>query len=261
MNQTSPLKISVLTVAFNSAATIPYTIDSFLAQDHAEKEMILIDGASTDSTADIARDYRDDHIVVVSEPDAGMYDALNKALKLYSGDAVGVLNSNDAYHNGSVLSRVAEALETADIVYGHLDFVGSHKTKAVKRRWRATPRPPRGFRTGWMPAHPTFYVRKAVAERVGSFDLSLKTASDYDWMLRAVELHDHSTHLIDAVMVDMMLGGRSTSSLRSHIVHNLEALRSRRRWLGTGLVDYALVAKPLRKVGQWVASGRGARAQ
>ncbi|MBN9074949.1 MAG: glycosyltransferase [Rhizobiales bacterium] len=254
------MKISVLTVAFNSAATISYAIDSFLAQDHPEKEMVVVDGASRDGTSEIARGYRDDRIIVVSDQDQGMYDALNKGLRLYSGDAVGVLNSDDAYHDNCVLSRVADVLRTADIVHGHLDFVSDHETKTVSRRWRAIPRPVRGFRTGWMPAHPTFYVRRAVADRVGDFDLSLATASDYDWMLRAVELHDNSIQLIDAVMVDMMQGGKSTSSWWSHIDHNLEALRSRRRWLQTGFVDYALVAKPLRKVGQWIAPGREPRA-
>jgi glycosyltransferase involved in cell wall biosynthesis len=255
-NRALSLKISVLTVAFNSAATISYTVDSFLAQDHAEKEMILIDGASTDGTVNIVRNYCDDRIVIVSEPDTGMYDALNKALNLYSGDVVGVLNSDDAYHDEFVLSRVAKALETTDIAHGHLNFVDGHETKIVKRRWRATPRPQRGFRTGWMPAHPTFYVRRSVADRAGHFDLSFRTASDYDWMLRAIELHNHSTCVIDAVMIDMMQGGQSTSSLLSHINHNLEALRSRRRWLGSGFVDYALIAKPMRKIGQWVSTGR-----
>ena len=252
------MKISVLTVAYNSAATIRYAIESFLGQSHPNREMVVVDGASTDGTAEIVDAYSGEGIILVSEPDDGMYDALNKALGLYSGEAFGVLNSDDAFHDAYVLARVAEALASSDIAHGHLDFVDDHVTKTITRRWRATPRPERGFCTGWMPAHPTFYVRRAVAERVGSFDLSLATASDYDWMLRAVELYGHSTCVVDAVMVDMMRGGRSTASLHSHVVHNLEALRSRRRWLGTGLIDYALIAKPLRKVSQWIGPSRSA---
>lgn len=246
------MKISVLTVAYNSAATIAWTIESFLSQEHSEKEMILIDGASRDDTVDIVRSFGSDEITIISEPDTGMYDALNKGLRVYSGDAVGVLNSDDTYHDGQALTRIAEGLATSDIVQGHLDFVENHAGKKVVRRWRSKTRPSRGFRTGWMPAHPTFYVRRAVADKVGWFDLSLKTASDYDWMLRAVELHEHSIGDIDHVLIDMQLGGKSTAGLGAYVVHNLEALKARQRWLHSGLVDYALVAKPARKLGQFL---------
>ena len=103
-----------------------------------------------------------------------------------------------------------------------------------------------------MPAHPSFYVRREVVEAVGPFDLSLKTASDYEWMLLAVEMHGFSTAVVDAVLIDMMQGGKSTVSLRSHLAHNLEALRARRKWLGAGMADYALFAKPTRKLRQLI---------
>lgn len=246
------MKISVLTVSYNSSATISHTIESFLAQDHKEKEMIVIDGASQDGTVDIVRSFASDQITLISEADDGMYDGLNKGLERFTGDAVGVLNSDDSYHDSTALSRIADGLGKADIVHGHLDFVADHVTRKPVRRWRAEARPPRGFRTGWMPAHPTFYVRRAVAERVGAFDLSLKTASDYDWMLRAVELNDHSITAIDHVLIDMQQGGRSTTSLSAHLAHNWEAMRARRRWLGVGFIDYALIAKPARKLWQFV---------
>lgn len=249
------MKISVITVAYNSAETIAHTIESFQSQDYEDREMILIDGASNDATLSIATSFGSDRIRVISESDSGMYDALNKGLRLYIGDAVGVLNSDDTYHDNLALSRIAEALENDDIVYGHLDFVENHVSKRTVRRWRAEPKPDLGFRTGWMPAHPTFYVRRSVAERVGAFDLSLRTASDYDWMLRAVELHDYSIGMIDHVLIDMQQGGKSTISLGSHVAHNLEALQARRRWLKSGLVDYALVAKPARKIGQFLRRG------
>ncbi len=249
------MKISVITVAYNSAETITHTIESFLAQDYEDREMILIDGASNDATLSIATSFGSNRIRVISESDRGMYDALNKGFGLYSGDAVGVLNADDTYHDKFSLSRIAEALDNADIVHGHLNFVENHVSKRAVRRWRAKPKPERGFRTGWMPAHPTFYVKRTVAERVGKFDLSLKTASDYDWMLRAVELHGYSIGLIDHILIDMQQGGKSTINLGSHVVHNLEALQARRRWLKSGLVDYALVAKPARKIGQFVRRG------
>lgn len=245
------MKISVLTVCWNSAATIRHTLDSFFAQDHEDKELVVVDGASTDETLSIVRSYVDRRLQIVSEPDRGMYDALNKGLALCRGEAIGALNADDAFHDRSVLGKISMALADADIVHGHLDFVDNHDSKRVVRRWRAEPRPPGGFRSGWMPAHPTFYVRRGVAEKVGSFDLTLKVSSDYDWMLRAVELYGFTVATVDQVLVDMMVGGASTRSLRSHIGHNLEALRSRRRWLGSGAVDYALVAKPARKLGQF----------
>ncbi|TIL65973.1 glycosyltransferase family 2 protein [Mesorhizobium sp.] len=250
------MKISVLTVCWNSAATIRHTVDSFLAQDHGAKELVVIDGNSSDDTLAIVRSYPQDQIRLVSEPDSGMYDALNKGLRLYTGDAVGVLNSDDCFHDRKVLGRISAGLETADIVHGDLDFVEDHLSKRVVRRWRAAARPAKGFRTGWMPAHPTFYVRRKVADAVGAFDLSLKVASDYDWMLRAVELHEFQTVATRHVLVDMMVGGASTRSLASHIGHNLEALRARRRWLGSGPLDYALVAKPMRKLGQFLSKAQ-----
>ncbi len=187
------MKISVLTVCYNAQATIGHTIASFLAQDWPDKEMIIVDGASTDATLEVVRGFPQDQIRVLSEPDRGMYDALNKGLKLFSGDAVGVLNADDAYHDADALRHVAMGLEASDIVHGHLDFVDSQTDKKVVRRWRAEPRPWNGFASGWMPAHPTFYVRRKVAESVGPFDLSFATAADYDWMIRALELHGFSS--------------------------------------------------------------------
>ncbi|MCV3210556.1 glycosyltransferase [Mesorhizobium sp. YC-39] len=247
------MKISVLTVCWNSAATIRHTVDSFFAQDHDAKELVVVDGGSSDETLAIVRSYPQDRIQLISEPDSGMYDALNKGLRLYTGDAVGVLNSDDCFHDHTVLRRISASLEQADIVHGDLDFVEDHLNKRVVRRWRAVRRPAKGFRTGWMPAHPTFYVRRKVAEAVGAFDLDLKVASDYDWMLRAVELHGFESVTTNHILVDMMVGGASTRSLGSYIGHNLEALRSRRQWLSAGPIDYALVAKPVRKLGQFLS--------
>lgn len=239
-------------MARNSAQTIRYTLDSFFAQDHAEKELVLIDGASTDHSLEVVSEYPQDCIRLLSEPDTGMYDAINKALRLYTGDAFGVLNSDDTYRDTSILSRIAEGLRDADIVHGHLDFVENHDNKTRVRHWRSKPQPKSGFHSGWMPAHPTFYARRTVAETVGAFDCSLMTAADYDWMLRAIDVHGFETHLIDHTMIEMMYGGSSTASLAAHIRHNLEALQSRRRWLDAGIIDYAMIAKPVRKLGQFV---------
>ena len=246
------MKISVLTVCYNAETTIRQTLDSFCAQSHGEREMIVIDGASSDNTVAIARNYASDCIRVVSEPDHGMYDALNKGLRLYSGDAFGVLNADDAYHHSNVLAQVSEGLRHAAIVQGHLDFVADHESKSIVRHWQAKQRPVNGFKSGWMPAHPTFYVRREVANIVGEFDTALDCAADYDWMLRAIDVFGFEVALLDSVLVDMKMGGKSTKDVPAQIRHNLEALAVRQRWLDAGLVDYALLAKPLRKIGQFV---------
>ena len=248
------MKISVLTVCRNAESTIARTISSFLEQEYPHKEMVLVDGASTDGTVAVAEGFRSPHIRIMSEPDRGMYDALNKALRIYDGDAVGVLNADDRYTDRTVLGRVAEALASHDAAHGDLDF---HDAEGrVVRRWRGTPRPARGFASGWMPAHPTFYVRRHVAESVGPFNTNLTTAADYEWMLRAIDIEGAHLSHIPHVMVAMAMGGRSTASISSQIRHNLEALSARRQWLKSGLVDWALVAKPASKITQFAGFGR-----
>jgi glycosyltransferase involved in cell wall biosynthesis len=214
--------------------------------------LIVVDGASTDNTVEIAQTFAGDQLRVISEPDAGLYDAMNKGLRAFSGDAVGFLNADDRFHDAGALAAVSEALETADVCYGDLNFIDRARQDRVVRRWRATPWRKGAFRQGWMPAHPTFYCRRAVAERVGDFDLSFRLAADYDFMLRAFELGEVRAARAPGVLVDMGAGGRSSAGVGARLQHNLEALASRRRWLGTGVIDYALFAKPLSKTGQFV---------
>ncbi|MEL7087977.1 MAG: glycosyltransferase, partial [Planctomycetota bacterium] len=134
-------------------------------------------------------------------------------------------------------------------------FVADHASGKVVRTWRAKPYRPGGFQRGWMPAHPTFYARRQVIERVGAFDTALTIAGDYDFMIRAIAAEGASTRvgLVDQVLVNMMVGGESTQGIGAYIKGNLQSLKSRRRWLGSGIVDWALFAKPLGKVAQWFA--------
>ena len=243
-------RISVVTVARNAARTIGATIQSVLAQEHEDIELIVIDGASTDGTAERVRSHGDRRIRLVSEPDQGMYDAINKALGLFTGDAVGMLNADDRFHDRRAVGRIADALREADMVHGGVDFRSPAHGRIV-RRWRAQPRPRNGFRSGWMPAHPSFYVRRHVVSRVGRYDASIGTAADYEWMLRAVECGRFRLATVNHVLVDMSAGGRSTESAGAYLAHNWQALRARRRWLGAGPVDRALWAKPARKLGQF----------
>jgi glycosyltransferase involved in cell wall biosynthesis len=168
---------------------------------------------------------------------------------------VGFLNADDRFHDAGSLAAVANALERADICYADLDFVDRDRRGEVVRRWRSTPWRKGGFARGWMPAHPTFYCRRRVVDQVGRFDLRYRLAADYDFMLRALELADFEAVHLPRVLVDMGAGGASSANLKARVRHNLEALASRRRWLGAGVVDYALFAKPLGKAGQLLTAG------
>ena len=251
------MKVSVVTVSYNAGRTIGHTLESFFAQSHPDKELVVVDGGSTDDTMAIVETFRRDGLRVLSERDRGLYDAMNKGLRLFGGDAVGFLNADDRYNDADVLADVAAALEEVEIVYGDLDIVEDHESDRVVRTWRGKPWNAGAFRRGWMPPHPTFYVRRAVVEQVGEFDLSMKISSDYDYMLRAMELGGFSSRFLPRVMVRMMAGGASTAGLTSYLRGNFEALRARRRWLGSGIIDAALLAKPLGKVGQFLVQTEG----
>jgi len=245
-----PMKISTVTVCRNSQATIAQTVASFLRQTHPDKELLVIDGGSTDKTVEIVNSFQNDAIRIISEPDRGIYDAMNKGLANFSGDAIGFLNSDDVYHDSSVLELISQALEAADAIYGDLVMISDHVTGNIVREWKASEFRPDAFRSGWMPPHPTFYIRRELAARTGQFDLSYKISADYDFMLRAMELHHARVHHIHHVLVDFMVGGISTAGLGAVILGNLECLRARRRHLGSPLVDRALFTKPLRKIMQ-----------
>jgi glycosyltransferase involved in cell wall biosynthesis len=248
------VRISVVTVCRNSAGSIGRTLDSFFRQDHPDKELVVVDGASSDGTLEVVRAFAGRSLVLISEPDRGVYDAMNKGLAVFTGDAVGFLNSDDRFHDPGALSAVAEGLERAEVVHGDLDVLGGEGSERVIRRWRSTPWRKGGFRRGWMPAHPTFYCRRGVVEEVGLFDERYPIAADYDFMLRTLEVAGVTAAQLPRVLVDMASGGLSSRGWTQRIRHNLEALESRRRWLGAGLVDYALFAKPLGKVSQFVGA-------
>src|SRR5450432_655279 len=166
------MKISVVTASYNSEATIGFTIESFLAQTHPEKEMLVIDGVSSDATLRIVESFGSQAIRVFSKKDRGVYDAMNKGLQLFEGDVVGFLNSDDTFHDSSTLADIAAALQVADIVYGDLNMVTDHRTKSLVRSWRGGTFKRYSFQLGWVPPHPTFYIRREVAKKVGDYDLS-----------------------------------------------------------------------------------------
>jgi glycosyltransferase len=244
------MKISVITASYNSEATIGFTIESFLEQSHPEKEMLVIDGASRDGTVKIVESFGSSAIRVFSDKDAGVYDAMNKGLRLFEGEAVGFLNSDDTFHYPDALSEVAAGLQSADIVYGDLNMVTDHRTKRLVRAWRGGTFKRYSFQVGWVPPHPTFYMRREVAEKVGEYDLSYVTTADYDYMLRALALNSFRVRYLPRVIADFQMGGISTRGLGVTIRGNLECLRSRREHLNAPPIDPAFFLRFVRRLFQ-----------
>jgi glycosyltransferase involved in cell wall biosynthesis len=244
------MKISVITASYNSQATIGATIESFLVQNHPEKEMWVIDGASRDATVKIVESFGSSAIRIVSEADKGVYDAMNKGLRLFEGDIVGFLNSDDTFHEPTVLQTIATAMEDADIVYGDLNMVSDHRSKKLVRVWRGGKFRSRSFQLGWVPPHPTFYMRREVARKVGEYDLSYVTTADYDYMLRALALNDFRVQYVPRVIADFQMGGISTSSWKVTLEGNLECLRSRREHLNAPVIDAAFFLRFVRRIFQ-----------
>lgn len=246
------MKISVVTVAFNSALTIKKTIESVLNQDYQDFEYIVVDGASKDNTLEILKSYGN-KIRWISEPDKGIYDAMSKGVKMATGDVVGIVNSDDYYPDTQVLSRVADAFKNnkIDAVYGDLQYVDFNDETKVTRNWISGEYNRDKFLKGWMPPHPTFFLTKAAYNAYGVYDISFKSAGDYELMLRMLYKHQLKAIYIPHVQMIMRAGGVSNASLKNRIRANKE---DRRAWKMNGIKPrwYTLYAKPLSKIVQWI---------
>lgn len=247
------MKISIVTVCFNSAATLGDTLRSVATQSHAEIEHIVIDGASKDATLDIVR--RDGgHVArVVSEPDRGIYDAMNKGLRLATGDYVGFLNADDLLADRDALARLAATAQRtrADALFSDLEYVRPDNIDLVVRYWACGEFSLQRLKQGWMPPHPTFYVRRSLLATIGEFDTGLRIAADYDFILRTLGRADISTAHVPGVMVRMRTGGVSNRSLAMLWRKSREDLQALRR---SGVGGWATLAcKNLRKVPQFMS--------
>jgi len=218
------MKISVITVCYNSADTIRDTIESVVAQDYKDVEYIIVDGGSSDQTLSILRDYEAQITKLVSEPDLGIYDAMNKGLKLATGDIIGFINADDFYSSKQSLSLIAQAFQAEKIeaCYGDLIYIDRHHPSRVVRYWRSSDFKAGLFAKAWCPPHPTFYARRSIFERFGHFDLNYKIAADMELMLRFMEVNKIRTRYIPAVLVKMRTGGASDGNLRSILAQNRE---------------------------------------
>jgi glycosyltransferase involved in cell wall biosynthesis len=247
------MKVSIITVCYNSAATIEDTIQSVLGQSYPDIEYVIIDGESTDDTFKIIEKYKDEISTVLSEKDKGMYDAINKGIELCKGEIIGILNADDFYIDDKVIGEVVAKMqeEKADSLYSDLYYVAAEDTTKVIRNWVSGKYNRQKFLYGWMPPHPTFFVKRTAYEKYGNFNLSLKSAADYELMLRFLFKNKLSTCYIPRALVRMRVGGMSNVSLKNRVKANKE---DRKAWLMNGLTPkpYTLLFKPLRKVIQYV---------
>lgn len=228
------MKISIITATYNSAATVRDTIESILRQTHQDWELIIEDGASKDDTLAIVREYEPQcqgRMRIFSEKDEGIYDAMNRGIARATGDVIGILNSDDFYHDEHVLEDINRAMEgqPVDCVYGDLKFVQAHKTDRVVRIWKGSQHENGAFLHGWHPAHPTFYARRKCFEQLGCFDTSFAVSADFELMLRFIEVGGVRNRYIPRYFVKMRMGGESTGSIRNIIRGNRGILRALRK--------------------------------
>jgi glycosyltransferase involved in cell wall biosynthesis len=263
--------VSIITAVRNGAATIIDTMSSLVSQTHPA-EHIIIDGGSTDNTLDIVRKISPS-ARIISEPDTGIYDAMNKGIRLATGDIVGILNADDFYADAGVLAKVAAvfANPTVEACYGDLEYVSANRDSGfgirdsglstqdlklmtqdfkVTRYWRSGSFDAEKFYWGWMPPHPTFFVQRSVYEKYGFFRLDMGSAADYELMLRFLFKHRITASYLPEVLVKMRSGGVSNATLANRLRANR---MDRLAWSVNGLTPYpwTLLLKPLRKLPQY----------
>jgi len=253
----SKLKISIITVSYNSAETIKDTIESILSQDYENIEYIIIDGGSTDNTVDIVKKYADKIDYFVSEADNGIYDGMNKGIKAATGDIVGILNSDDFYPNSYVISNVAKTFtsQDCDAVYGDLVYVKENDTSKIARYWQSGEYTIKKIKNGWMLPHPTFFVKKEMYDRHGYYNTDLKSAADYEMILKLLYKKNISVFYIPMILVKMRMGGRSNASIMNRVRANKEdGLAWTKNQLNKPM--FVRIKKPLQKIRQFFLKPR-----
>ncbi len=244
-------RVSIITATFNSSKTIRDTLESVANQRYEAIEHLIIDGLSSDDTLKVVEGFP--HVSrVISEKDKGIYDAMNKGIGLASGDIIGILNSDDVYASDEAIGHVLKIFsETGcDAVYGDLLYVDQHDLGKVKRYWRSGAYKTGDFLWGWMPPHPTLFVKKELYQKYGVFRLDLKTAADYELMLRFIHCNGIQLSYLPEILVKMRAGGASNASLSGRIRANQA---DRMAWKVNQVTPYwfTLYLKPLRKLGQF----------
>lgn len=247
------MKVSIVTAVFNGADTIEDSMRSTCGQTYTNIEHIVIDGGSTDGTLDIIRKYRHKIAKLVSEPDNGIYGAMNKGIRNATGDIIGILNSDDLYVDENVIGDVVNAISenNVDSCYGDLLYVERKDTNEIVRVWNSGVYDRESFRKGWMPPHPTFFVKRSIYEKYGFFNTDFRIAADYELMLRFLYRYNVSTAYIPRVLVKMRTGGKSRPDV-IRVAKNM--IENYRAWKVNGLKPNptTFVLKPLSKAVQYI---------
>ena len=247
------MKVSIITVCYNSGKTIEDTIKSVLKQSYQNIEYIIIDGQSKDNTLQIVNEYKNQISKIVSEPDKGMYDACNKGIKMASGDIIAILNSDDVYTNEKVIENVVEKfkLDNKDTLYADLKYVAADDLSNVVRYWKSGLFKRGKFLFGWMPPHPTFFVKKEVYQKYGLFNTKFRSAADYELMLRFLFKNKVSVSYLPKVAVLMREGGISNVSIKNRFRANSE---DKEAWGINDLESFFFTTwlKPVRKLPQFL---------
>ncbi len=246
------MKISVVTVVLNAASTIEQTMDSVQGQNHDEIEHIVIDGGSTDGTNEILQRHADKISRLMIEPDKGIYDAMNKGIAMATGDIIGFLNADDVFDNDSILSKICNVFSDQTIMaaYANLVYVKSDDIHNVVRYWQSQDYRPGLFEKGWMPAHPTFYVRREIYEKYGGFDLNYQFHADYAITAKFMAVKQIKTKFVAETWVRMRMGGSSNRSLANIIRGNLESYDACKK-LGLNMSPMYFVTKFLMRLPQF----------
>jgi glycosyltransferase len=246
------MKVSIITVTKNSAKHLSDCISSVRRQNYKNIEYIIVDGLSTDKTLDIIRKNESFIDYWISEADRGMYDAINKGISLATGDIIGILNSDDMLASADAIRSIVDCFETTgtESVYGDLVYVDAENTQKVIRYWKGNSYKRSRFRYGWMPAHPTFYMKRELVEKYGLYENHYYTAADYEFMARYLFLHKVSAQYIDAMLVKMRCGGISNNTLKSRLRANRrDFLAMKRNKIPFSF--FVSVLKPLIKIPQF----------
>ncbi|MEB3421125.1 glycosyltransferase family 2 protein [Salipiger marinus] len=245
------LKISVVTAVFNRERTIAEAIESVAAQTYPDVEHVIQDGESKDGTLAVIARVAGPEVSLQSARDTGIYDGINKGISRTTGDVVGLMHSDDLFASPHVLARVAEAMAdpAVDGVYGDLDYVAEQDTSRIIRKWRSGSYDPAKLRRGWMPPHPTLYMRREIFDRWGLYDTSFRIAADYDAMLRYLSKGEIRLAYVPEVFVKMRVGGESNKSVFRILQKSREDYRALK---GNGVGGLgALAMKNLSKIKQF----------
>ena len=222
------MKVSIITVVWNNKDTIKDAIDSVLNQTYEDIEYIIVDGASKDGTIEVVQSYGDKITKFLAEPDKGLYDAMNKGIALATGDVVGILNSDDFYIDEFVIEKVVKVFKAKEVdsLFADLVYVKSDNIAKTVRHYDSSKFSPEKFAYGWMPAHPTFFVKRSAYEKYGLFKTDYKIAADYELLVRFLYKYKLTYFYLQEVIIKMRMGGASTSGLKSNLILNQEIIRA-----------------------------------